>query len=399
MKNILKTLVFGLLLALTSCETNEEKNNIQTQQGKTIIQNALLEKGFTFTESSIGKSATTSARSAQSSGEIYGIYLNNGQGEGCRSNILVFDSWSTYHNTIDYLDEQIEIEADAFDATVPAGTSDEDYEALADAAGFDEDNPLINFESELRFCSLRRKLLSLEDEWLGQQGDGQWNMDEDPDNHFIEDDTERALLGFGVDVFIYDREKGLVYYHFIDDDGGYIMVFNMDEVAIKDIVNGNIPVNNPNVQVVEPPKPESNENCKTKIRFIRMEANPWNRIKCKSKVINTDSWGKKKIFASTKGYIKKRGGWKLRKSWISAGITDSNGIYAGSIFNQCTTDFPLYANKTKRRKKVKTKITGNYFENPTSNSLKIGIKDNKVFSYHKQGTIDKKDDYYDMPSE
>ena len=75
------------------------------------------------------------------------------------------------------------------------------------------------FEEDLEFCSLRRKIESLENDWLDQQGDGQWDINADPDNHFIDDETERAILsqnkeinikGFEVDETIF----GNVEFHY-----------------------------------------------------------------------------------------------------------------------------------------------------------------------------------------
>lgn len=116
----------------------------------------------------------------------------------CENNILIFPTWEKYWETIELLDQMIEDDCDSFDATVPNNITDDQYDALADAAGFDEDNVLRNFEEDLAFCSLRRKIESLENDWLDQQGDGQWDINADPDNHFIDDETERTLLSQNV---------------------------------------------------------------------------------------------------------------------------------------------------------------------------------------------------------
>lgn len=74
---------------------------------------------------------------------IESTHIDNGV--DCENNILIFPTWDKYWETIEELDGMIENDCDAFDATVPNGTSDDDYDALADAAGFDEDNVLRRF--------------------------------------------------------------------------------------------------------------------------------------------------------------------------------------------------------------------------------------------------------------
>jgi hypothetical protein len=377
MKIIHKSIVAITVLLFASCNKNDE-TTMQTNSGKTNS------KSETARESSIFPA-------------IYSMHIENGLQNSCEDNILVFDSWETYKSTIDNLDDMIEDEANAFDTTVPVGATDDEYDLLAETAGFDEDNPLLRFEEDMNFCSLRQMLLIQEDEWLAQQGDGDWDTNSDPDNHFIDDDTERALLNEGVEVIIGSKKQGLVIYKFTADEG-YIAIYNMDVVDLQQINSRTIPRNNSNVVVVAPPKPVVDANCKTEITDTKYIPSEGNRIKIKSKVINTSSWSHKKIFSSTKGYIKKRGKWKLRRTLITAGITDISGYNDGLVYNQCTTEFKAFKVKEARRKKVKVKIKGDYFQNPTYNSLKIGIHDDKLYSYHKQGVININDDFYDMPN-
>ncbi|MBS4041666.1 MAG: hypothetical protein KGZ81_13845, partial [Flavobacteriales bacterium] len=164
---------------------------------------------------------------------IESTQINNGV--DCENNILIFPTWEKYWETIEVLDQMIENDCDSFDATVPNNITDDQYDALADAAGFDEDNVLRKFEEDLAFCSLRRKIESLENDWLDQQGDGQWDINADPDNHFIDDETERTLLSQNAEVIIGSKERGYVYYKFIDDEGNWIEVHNNDSQAILQV--------------------------------------------------------------------------------------------------------------------------------------------------------------------
>jgi HSP20 family molecular chaperone IbpA len=91
----------------------------------------------------------------------------------------------------------VDIECDKFDATIlrneynritktkssALSISDDEYDVLADLAGFDEDNALLEFEKDLDFKSLRRKIAVEEDNWLAEQGDGKWNSNKT--YHFI----------------------------------------------------------------------------------------------------------------------------------------------------------------------------------------------------------------------
>ncbi len=321
------------------------------------------------------------------------IQINNGI--DCENNILIFPSWEKLWETADKLDEMIEYECDAFDAKIPIDITDDEYDTLADMAGFDEDNALIKFENDLGFCSLRRKIEILENDWLERQGDGEWSISEDPDNHFIFDETERTLFSRNTEVIIGDTKAAYVYYKLIDDFS-WIEVHNWDLEAIIQISKGFIPSDNPNVIIIDSEKKENSQNssdCKKHIKKTQHRENGPNRIKIKSKVINNDRWGAKKISALTVGYKKKKGKWKRSRTWITAGITGVYGTNNCILFQDCMRAFEKHKVKERKRRRVKAKITGHTYEGA---SLIIGIKPQKAYGYHKQGSIDLKLDYYDM---
>lgn len=364
-------LSFSILLGLLmiSCE----KNDMSTQE---VVQNV---DTHLFKQSTMFDS-------------IESFHIDNKV--ECDNNILILPSWNYYAETIDKLDELIDEECDAFDATVPSNITDDQYDVLADAAGFDEDNPLNRFEDELAFCSLRRKIAAEEDIWLEQQGDGQWDINADPDSHFIDDETERTLLSVNAEVIIGDRKSGYIYYKFLDDAGGMVQVSNWDLEAMAQVSDGTIPTDNPNVVVIPPRKLQSSIDCKIDLKEEKFEINGSNRIKRKCKVRNSDAWSHRKISALTVGYKKKNGKWKRRRTWITAGITDLSGTNAGIVHNQCTEIIEVSKIKEKRRRRVKAKIRG---DRHNGNALTIGIKDNEIYSFHKQAVLNVKRDYYDMP--
>lgn len=126
------SILFGFLI--TSCE----KNDLSKQEILKNVDNSLFQRQSTIFD------------------YVESFHLDNGV--ECESNILIFPSWSDYDETIDRLDDMIDADCDAFDSTVPNNITDDQYDALADAAGFDEDNVLKKFEDDLSFCSLRKKL-------------------------------------------------------------------------------------------------------------------------------------------------------------------------------------------------------------------------------------------------
>jgi hypothetical protein len=327
----------------------------------------------------------------------------------CPNNILIFPTWDKYWDTIDALDQMIEDECDAFDATVPNNTSDDDYDALANAVGFDEDNVLLSFEEDLGFCSLRTKLLLLENDWLDQQGNGEWDASTDPDNHFIDDDTERAILSYDAEVIIGDIQRGYVYYKFLDDVGNWIEVHNSDFDAMAQVSNGNIPTNNPNVIVVTPEREVGTSSCKDKVKEVTYEVLGGNRIKRISKVrpaFGTNCSSNpctsvlpSKIKVKTKGYKWKNGKWRNRRTWVAAGINDINIINPGYRYIDCDFEDPIYKFKEKRRRKAKVKSTTTTYIAPIGIPQRNNneLQDNKLYSYHKQGLLIVNKDFHDMP--
>lgn len=180
MKSNLKLITVSLLFTLFSCEKTELKNE---ESNKPFSKIAVVDPNIAIY------------------GDIKAWQINNGISNNCGKNILVFPSWVNYNQTIDYLDQQTETYCDAFDLQW-GYLSDDLYEVKCNELGFDEDKKLLQFENNFTFCSLRKKINTLETAWLAIQGDGLWDANADLDNHFIEDDTERALLNEGVEVII-----------------------------------------------------------------------------------------------------------------------------------------------------------------------------------------------------
>lgn len=104
--------------------------------------------------------------------------------------MLVFQNGSQFTRVMECLAQQVDDHGDGFESQTTAMTDDEasDY---AESIGFDDDQPLINFENNLGFYSLRTQIASDLVQWLNHPV-----LDEntDPDNHVVIDDVLRALL-------------------------------------------------------------------------------------------------------------------------------------------------------------------------------------------------------------
>jgi hypothetical protein len=387
-----KYLIFSIFcLIFQSCnfeDINEENEVDETKKTKKNLNNETLRQSNMFPY-------------------IESIHIDNGLENECKNNILIFPTWSDFNNTVEMLDKMTEIHCDQFDATLPADISEDLYNQKADDIGFDEDYIIKKFEDDLYFCSLRSKIDREETDWLDQQGDGEWDLESDPDNDFIDDETERALLSYGHEVIIGTRDKGYKIYKLNDANGNFYEILNMDTNAISQINTGNTNLNNPNViKYIPSPKPET---CKGKVFESKIEENGEYRIKRKSIIRhpfgtnnnNNSNILPGKIKAKTVGYKKVRGRWKKRRTWITAGINGEDSNTDGYTFANCTTQSNgLRKVKTKCRRKVKVKFTSLTYNDPLQlpNQNVINLKNNKVFSFHAQGgVLNVNIDYYDMP--
>ncbi len=327
---------------------------------------------------------------------IESTFINNGLSTSCENNILIFPDWDTYYLTIDKLDDAVDNHCDAFEQSTDPNLTDEEFEAYGESIGFDEDQPLRDFERDLAFCSLWHKIYDNETAWLAQQTDDDWDIEEDPDNYFVDEETERILLNTANEVMIGTRKNGYVIYKFFD--WGYIEIHNNDTNALTQInTTGTIPQNNPNIIVVnEKTENQTTPDCKGNIEHRKyFRTGSKTRIKTVDKI--KDFRGgpspikSSKIKSKTKYYRKKLGLWMRGKTTISAGWTDSNYNRLNYFLNwyECGQEYSINSLKTRKRSKVKNKFKGdsdNYFR----------VLDNQLLGTHKRrNDIIKKIDYFD----
>ncbi|STA51378.1 Uncharacterised protein [Chryseobacterium carnipullorum] len=192
-----------------SCSTERELENETSQK----LEQSLSAKGSEVCE--IFDNATESSMI----GGVKSVNFDNGISTNCDNNILIFPTLQAYGDAIIKLDQLIDDHNDAFDQQT-INMTDEQADDYADTTGFDENEPLTKFEDELKFCSLRKEIETQEAQWLAQQTDGAWNISASPDDHFIDDETERALLSLGSEFIVGDCRTGYTLYKRYD--WGYV---------------------------------------------------------------------------------------------------------------------------------------------------------------------------------
>jgi len=380
--NLIAVMGIAVTSFLYSCSTERELENETSQK----LEQSLSAKGSEVCE--IFNNATESSII----GGVKSVNFDNGISTNCDNNILIFPTLQAYGEAIIKLDQLIEDHNDDFDQQT-ANMTDEQADDYADAVGFDENAPLTKFEDELKFCSLRREIETLEAEWLAQQTDGAWNLSTSPDEHFIDDETERALLSLGSEFIVGDCRTGYTLYKRYD--WGFVS-FPMDNpsgvtqaiTTLNNLPNPGQATPSQVAAALDPykgspgysltnntPAPSTQLNCRTVIKDKGEHIfSSDKRIRWKHKLKDTqfpNAPGFTLIKTYTKSFRKKKGKWNKYRATI---FTGSQG--KTQLFSQCTDygNEPLEG-KEKRRKMVKKRyqMVGD-----------LAVKPNLFFSVHKQ---------------
>ncbi len=341
---------------------------------------------------------------------VKSIVMYNGLTTTCTTNILVFNTINDYENAISLLDRNIDSHNKQFDI-LTSGMTDVEADDYADATGFDEDKPLRDFENGIMFCSLGKSLLDLENQWLDQQGDGAWDLETDPDNYHVDDNTERSLLSVGSEFIVGNCETGYTLHKKFD--WGYVTIpitnvntilnamrvfnnasnieqvpFNINGLGqnevIKILQNSGFDCDIPTVSagprscytIVTNQPSNTNTSCKSFVKdqgehlFSSDRKILWKHKFKEARFPNVSSTTLVKT--NTKSFRKKRGKWKAYKATIFAG---HKGSFA-NFYNNCTDlGDGGERGKQKRRKKVKERY---YYP------VNANVNQNKAFSVHKQ---------------
>jgi len=379
-----KFVVMSILIGsfITSCSTERELESENSQK---------LEQGLSARDSRVCEIFDGAVESSVIGG-VKAVNLDNGISTTCDNNILIFQTLQAYGEAIIKLDQLIEDHNDAFDQQT-ASMTDEQADDYADETGFNENEPLLKFEDELRFCSLRKDIETLEEAWLAQQTDGAWNVSASPDDHFIDDETERALLSLGSEFIVGDCKIGYTLYKRYD--WGFVS-FPIDDpslttqvlTALNNLPNpgqatpsqvagavapykGSVNVNITNTT----PPPSTQQNCRSYVKdkgehiFSADKRIFWKHKLKDAHFPNIAGVSLMKTY--TRSFRKKKGKWKTYRATIYTGHQGmmQNIYQCGDLGTQPLTG------QEKRRKKVKdrTTIIGD-----------IAVKPNLFFSIHKQ---------------
>ncbi|ASK31108.1 hypothetical protein CEY12_13765 [Chryseobacterium sp. T16E-39] len=371
-----------------SCSSDLERDNGKTLD-KSLLKRSSKDSPCDYFDSKVESSMISGVNS---------VYLDNGVSTTCKNNILIFPTLKSYEEAILLLDKKIEGYNDDFDQQT-INMTDVEADDYAESISFDENKPLVDFERELDFCSLRQHILGLDNAWIAQQGDGMWNLDTSPDEYYIDDETERALLSLGSEFIVGDCKSGYTLYKRYD--WGYVSfpITNVNTTiavltalntisnptqqpiniggATKDqVVGGLKPFREINYTItVTNPSSSQSVSCRDGVKnkgqhlFSSERRILWKHKLKDAKFPNTSGTTLMKTF--TKSFGKKKGKWKRFRATIFTGYYGKTSIPV-----QCT-DFgnePL-TGKEKRRKKIKERsyIIGD-----------ISVKQDEFFSVHKQ---------------
>jgi rubrerythrin len=108
---------------------------------------------------------------------------------------LVFTDRQHFEDCIECLEQEVEDYNDAYEAQYPVETTAAQLDSLDDLYGFNEWQPLVQFESQKSFVSLRSIVEAQSNQWLSTQNSETINFDNDPDELCpIMDEVERSLF-------------------------------------------------------------------------------------------------------------------------------------------------------------------------------------------------------------
>lgn len=114
------------------------------------------------------------------------------------SNILVFSNFEVFEHTINELEKQVD-ELDSAFINFYKNLDIDDLNQVEEENGFNENQPIFDFGIYFNFNSLYNKIAIEELEWLN---DTILDLENDPDNHFVNAHGLRAVLNTDCEVQI-----------------------------------------------------------------------------------------------------------------------------------------------------------------------------------------------------
>lgn len=305
--------------------------------------------------------------------DVEAIYIDNGTPQNCEFNMLVFESVNHYTQVLEALEELIEAHEDNFVSQYD-NLNEDDLNHVEEQIGHNEYLPLIQFEQELGFCSLRQVVSVWQEDWLESQPENDIDFSDDPDDWFTfaEDDAERTLLNIYGEVVI-DRTL----YKFTNE--GFYEI-NLNSPNLTDILNrinnnGESPeeiVRTFGSEVSYETQAQSHPDpCLTNLKKSKKLIIDDRRIKMKHRLY-TGTFNRTAM-SKTVGYKKRGSKWKRRRMRISAGFRGTISSPNQFCNEEVNFDVQRSVKKRRTRKYAKRLSRSNY-----PNNWKI--------SYHELGT-------------
>lgn len=268
---------------------------------------------------------------------------SDGRSYSSSGTMMSFSTIQEYENTIQYLMDAVEAHQDAFYLQY-GDLSDDEMDAIAQNIGYDDYQPLIDFEEQHGFTnSMRKNMKALEEIWLANE---ELDPETDPDNDNVFDIFDQTLynevgeLMLAGKVLSYDKPN-FDYEILSDYENSLVKINNGEDVS-----------NDPNIDLFE----KSSSSC-----IFWKEQHDWhqfsNNRKVKRKVKVRRYWGGTQIITTAKivSHRKKRFGW-ARSGSMPIGVKNETKLHNAQCNPTSVNPSPLY-NSPKKRKEAIARIT------------------------------------------
>lgn len=283
---------------------------------------------------------------------------------------LSFETLEDFQKTYDSLEQSLESNAQYIKSKVGIVTDEDQIDAKFAQYNLDEFKPLIDFENQYNFTSLRKHLQQAEKNWLAIQGDVV--DDNDPDNHFIIDETLRTLLNENSEVMIAGNIIRL-------EDWGEIEILNQDLSAYYKQYSSSDPDSGENYNKMNTNTDAATPwaTCKRSTDYTQRYYPDTRRMyKIQSAMQGTAFLRNNRIIAETKYYKKVLGVWIQKRADLYVKLQGTAGHNCSNAY----ATMSIYKEKSEYAGSVQVK-----FVNPAPYYLgrDLSIKDNSLFSTHK----------------
>jgi len=224
----------------------------------------------------------------------YNFSINNG--------LMVFQDLNQLKETVQFLEKEVIAYDDAF-LEMYGHLDEEALDDKEEEMRFDEYAPLRAFAQNNNFEALFLKQADLEAAWLAR---GDWNMDTDPDNHFVEDEALQAVVNEQSEVMV-----GETIYKMMDF--GYVAILDGDFNTLERIRQNPQMLDYDNVEVIGDPDTTRAPGCRSSKG--KSGYKPSGSYRIKWKISHRTPITGRRVKCTTKNYKKKKKRWKKTRSY------------------------------------------------------------------------------------